>query len=71
MTAGDSDKPEIYIEFVVQGGLVKATAIDSVTGTEVCVFGPATAPREALTQNAVAKLAYVLRKQKGQQGSTE
>lgn len=71
MTAGDADKPEIYIEFVVQGGLVKATAIDSVTGTEVCVFGPVTAPREALTQNAVAKLEYVLKKQKGQQGTGE
>ncbi|MGA7712754.1 MAG: hypothetical protein WCA81_12685 [Rhizomicrobium sp.] len=68
MTAGDTDRPEVYIEFIVQGGLVKVTAIDSVTGTEVCVFGPVTAPREALTQNAVAKLEYVLRKQKRRAG---
>ena len=60
-----SGKPEIYIEFVVQGGLVKATAIDAATGTEASIFGPATAPREALSRNAVAKLAYVLKKQKG------
>ena len=71
MTAGDADKPGVYIEFIVQGGLVKVTAIDSVTGTEVCVFGPVTAPREALTQNAIAKLEYVLRKQKGRPGGSE
>jgi len=62
MAAGGQGKPEIYIEFVVQGGLVKATAIDSVTGTEASVFGPASAPREALSHNALAKLAYVLKK---------
>jgi Domain of unknown function (DUF6898) len=63
--ATGGDKPEIYIEFVVQGGLLKATAIDAASGTEASVFGPATAPREALSRNAVAKLAYVLKKQKG------
>jgi hypothetical protein len=66
MAAGNSGEPEVYVEFIVQGNLVKATAIDSVTGTEVCIFGPVTAPREALTQTAVAKLAYVLKKQRGE-----
>lgn len=61
MAAG-GDKPEIYIEFVVQGGLVKATAIDGATGTEACIFGPASTPREVLARNAAAKLAYVLKK---------
>jgi NADPH-dependent ferric siderophore reductase len=60
------DKAEIYIEFVVHGGVLKATAIDAATGTEACIFGPASAPREALRRNAVAKLAYVLKKQKGE-----
>ena len=62
---GGQDKAEIYLEFAVQGGLVKATAIDAATGTEVSIFGPVSAPREALSRNAVAKLAYVLKKQKG------
>jgi len=62
MAIDRQDKREVYIEFIVQGGLVKATAIDSVTGTEASVFGPATAPREALAYNAAAKLAYVLKK---------
>ncbi len=61
MVSGDR-KPEIYIECIVRGGLMKVTAIDSATGTEASVFGPATAAREALQHNAVAKLAYVMKK---------
>ncbi len=57
---------DIYIEFVVQGNVVKATAIDPVTGTEVSVVGPAAASaREALKATAARKLAYVLRKDAG------
>ena len=42
---------------------MKVTAIDAATGTEVSVFGPASpSSREALTRNAVAKLAYVMNK---------
>lgn len=62
MNAGEQ-KPEIYIECVTHGGLMKVTAIHGATGTEVSVFGPASASsREALTQTAVAKLAYVMKK---------
>lgn len=54
---------EIYFEFLVQGNVVKATAIDPVTGTEACVVGPAAASaREALKATAARKLAFVLRK---------
>lgn len=56
-------QPEIYIECMTHGGLMKVTAIHGATGTEVSVFGPASASsREALTQTAVAKLAYVMKK---------
>jgi hypothetical protein len=62
MGAGEH-QPEIYIECMTHGGLMKVTAIDGATGTEVSVFGPASAnSREALTRTAVAKLAYVLKK---------
>lgn len=58
-----ADKPEIYIECVVQGSVMKVTAIHSGSGTEASVFGPASnASREVLTRNAVAKLAYLLKK---------
>ncbi len=61
-----ADKPEIYIECVVQGGLLKVTAIHSASGIEASVFGPASnASREVLTRNAVAKLAYILKKNAG------
>jgi hypothetical protein len=59
------NKPEILIEFVVQGSVVKATAIDPVTGTEAAIVGPANAGREALIEAARRKLDYVLKKKNG------
>ena len=59
-------KREVYLEFILQASLMKATAIDSLTGTEAVVFGPATASREALGRAAAAKLGYLLKKAKGE-----
>jgi hypothetical protein len=44
---------------------VKATAIDSKTGKEASIVGPAAAARADLSAAAFRKLEYVLRKQKG------
>ena len=57
-------KSEIFVEFVVQGNFVKATAIDAATGVEASIVGPANAPRETLSQAAARKLKYVLEKKK-------
>jgi Domain of unknown function (DUF6898) len=57
-----SGKGEILFEFVAQGGVAKATAIDAATGVEASVVGPATAGREVLVQAAARKLQYVLAK---------
>ena len=57
-----SGKDEILLEFVVQGNVVKATAIHAATGIEASIVGPANAGRETLTQAAVRKLQYVLAK---------
>jgi len=57
-----SGKDEIFLEFVVQGNVVKATAIHAATGTEASIMGPANAAREALAQAAIRKLRYVLAK---------
>jgi hypothetical protein len=57
-------KPEILIEFVVQGNVVKATALDPVSGIEASIIGPATGAREALAQAAVRKLKYLLEKKR-------
>jgi hypothetical protein len=55
---------EIYVEFIVQGAFVKATAIDSKSGVEASIIGPAGASRADLSTAAVRKLEYVLKKQK-------
>lgn len=57
-----STRAEIYIEFIVQGNVVKATAIDSVTGLEASIVGPASAPQSVLAQAARRKLEYLARK---------
>jgi len=56
---------KIYIEFVVTGDVVKATAIDSATGIEASVMGPARASRAALEAAAVRKLVYLMKKRGG------
>jgi len=55
----------IYIEFVVMGDVVKTTAIDSASGVEASVMGPARASRTALEAAAVRKLEYLLKKRDG------
>jgi hypothetical protein len=57
----NSGRP-IYVEFVVQGNVVKATAIDSVTGVEASIVGPANAAQSTLAEAARRKLEYVLKK---------
>lgn len=56
------DRGRVYLEFVRQGNLIKASAIDAVSGTEVSIFGPATTPQGVLTERVVAKLKYVMNK---------
>jgi hypothetical protein len=53
---------EILFEFVVQGNVVKATAIDAATGIEASIVGPANAGRAVLAQAATRKLKYVMEK---------
>ncbi|HUO91002.1 MAG TPA: hypothetical protein VMU08_17655 [Rhizomicrobium sp.] len=55
----------MYVEFLLQGGFVKATAIDPATGVEASVMGPASAPRAPLSAAAIRKLQYVLAKKSG------
>ena len=60
--SGPNSKAEVFVEFVVQGNVVKVTAIDSASGTEAAIVGPAGGAREALAQAAVRKLKYLLEK---------
>lgn len=56
---------EIFLEFKVQGAFVKVTAIDSASGLEASITGPANAPRETLQAAVMRKLEYVRKKQSG------
>lgn len=53
---------DVLIEFQAIGNIVRVSAIDTVTNTEVVIQGPASAGRTTLARNAVAKLNYMLRK---------
>jgi hypothetical protein len=53
---------EYLLEFVRVGNHVKVTACDPVTGVETVVIGPANATKKALSDLAVKKLKYVLKK---------
>jgi hypothetical protein len=57
-------KDEIFVEFVMHGNVVKATAIHAVSGVEASIVGPANAPRAALADAAARKLKYVMEKNK-------
>lgn len=53
---------EVFLEFIPIGNAVKVVAVDSVTGLEVSIVGPATAARRTLEQNALRKLKFMLAK---------
>ena len=53
---------EIIIEFHPIGHVVRVSAMDVATLTEVSIQGPVSAPRAVLEGNAVRRLEYVMRK---------
>lgn len=65
MTTG---KREVIFEHTKVGTIMKVTAIDAVTGTEVVIQGPANALPQELQRVALTKLNYVLNKKEGRAG---
>jgi len=55
---------EVLLEFHQIGAIVKVSAVDPVTLTEVSISGPASAGESALGQAAIRKLRYVLARRK-------
>ena len=53
---------EVIIEFFPIGQLVKVSAMDIQTLTEISIQGPASASEEMLKANAIKRLEYVLKK---------
>jgi len=56
---------EILIEFLVQGSVVRVSAIHVGSGIEAVMVAPASAPRHVLEAAISKKLAYVMAKEKG------
>jgi hypothetical protein len=56
---------EIFVEFVILGNSLKATAIDPESGLEATVIGPANAPQSAMAQAARRKLEFMAAKKNG------
>lgn len=55
-------KREVLLEFIPMGTIMKVTAFDTESLTEVSIQGPRTAGEEALKHNALRRLEYVLKK---------
>ena len=53
---------EVIIEFAKIGQIVRVSAMDSQTLTEISTQGPASAGEETLKRNAIKRLEYVLKK---------
>lgn len=58
----DLKKREIIVEFFPVGNLVKVTAMDTATLTEISIQGPKSAGEATLQNNALKRLEYVLKK---------
>lgn len=61
-----SDNPlkgrEVLLEFTQHGSIIKVTAFDTLSMTEISIQGPASAGEETLKRNALSRLQYVLKK---------
>ena len=53
---------EIIIEYAQVGTIMKVSALDAESLTEISIQGPVSAGQEVLKRNAVRRLEYVLRK---------
>ncbi|MGH1483272.1 MAG: DUF6898 family protein [Geminicoccales bacterium] len=57
-----SESKEIIVEFTVMGHLMRVTAMDSESLTEVVIQGPLNADRNNLASLATQKLNFVMAK---------
>jgi hypothetical protein len=54
---------EVIFEFRPVGNIMRVTAMDTATMTEVIIQGPLNAGEATLKRNALLRLEYVLRKE--------
>ncbi len=68
MNRGRADGEGVIFEMIRQGAFVRVCAVDSRTGIEASIVGPANYPDAVLKQNALRKLRYVLERNRGGTG---
>jgi hypothetical protein len=54
---------EIILEYQPVGNIMRVSAMDTATMTEISIQGPVNAGEHVLKKNALARLEYVLKKQ--------
>ena len=59
----EGERGEVIVEFVRLGALVRVSALDVASLTEVVLQGPAAAGEAALRRAVLRKLAYALARQ--------
>ncbi len=64
MTDNRMKDREVLLEFIPMGSIVKVTAFDTASMTEISIQGPRSAGEEILKRNALNRLEYVMRKNK-------
>ena len=62
MATNPMQNREVIFEFSTLGNVVRITAMDVKTMTEVTIQGPTNAPEATLKANALKRLEYVLKK---------
>lgn len=62
MTDNPFRNREVLFEIFPIGNLVRVTAMDVKTMTEISIQGPKSAPETTLKMNALKRLEYVMRK---------
>lgn len=60
MAGGSNRDHGVIFEFIPLGNAVKVSAVDTATGVEVSIVGPANAPRDHLETVALKKLRWRL-----------
>ena len=62
----DKEEDEIFLEYKQIGNIMRVTAIDAKSGTEIVFQAPLITPNYDLEKIAVRKLKYVMKKQQAQ-----
>ena len=57
------NKREVIFEFYPVGSIMRVSAMDTATMTEISIQGPVNAGEAVLQKNALMRLEYVLKKE--------